>query len=84
MAVTDDPLKLLVESCIEDFAAWLLQAEVVEAHPLNVELPGQPQRVDQLFRLALSGHPPLADAGAGVDGAGETGIAPACRPDCHR
>lgn len=53
MAATDDPLKLLVETFIEDFAAWLLQAEVVEAHPLNVELPGQPQRVDQLYRVEL-------------------------------
>jgi predicted transposase YdaD len=43
----------LVETFIEDFAAWLLQAEVVEAPPLNVELPGQPQRVDQLFRVEL-------------------------------
>jgi predicted transposase YdaD len=53
MAATDDPLKVLVESCIEDFAAWLLNAEVLETHALNSELPGQPRRVDQLYRVKL-------------------------------
>src|SRR5262245_12560997 len=54
MAATDDPLKLLVESSILDFAAWLLNAEVIEAHTLNSELPGQSRRVDQLYRVKLA------------------------------
>jgi predicted transposase YdaD len=53
MADTDSPLKQLVESCILDFAAWLLNAEVQEAHAVNVELTGRSVRVDQLYRVAL-------------------------------
>jgi hypothetical protein len=39
MAELDSPLKQLVSAFIIDFAAWLLHADVREAHPLNVELP---------------------------------------------
>ncbi len=50
MAETDSPLKLLVSTCILDFAAWLLQEEVQDAQPLNVELPGENLAVDLVFR----------------------------------
>ena len=53
MAQTDSPLKDLVESCITDFAAWLLNAEVVAVQALNVEFPGQDARVDRLFQVLL-------------------------------
>jgi hypothetical protein len=53
MALTDSPLKDLVESCIIDFASWLLDAEVIAAQPLNTELAGQPVRVDQLYLVTL-------------------------------
>ena len=49
MAATDNPLKQLVEAFAEDFAAWLLKAEVREVHTLNVELLASPTRVDQLL-----------------------------------
>lgn len=54
MAQIDSPLKDLVESCITDFAAWLLNAEVIAADALNVEFPGQDARVDWLFRVLLA------------------------------
>jgi len=53
MASTDNPLKQLVESCITDFATWLLDSAVIDAQPLNVELLAQTVRVDQLYRVTL-------------------------------
>jgi hypothetical protein len=53
MASTDSPLKRLVSTFITDFAAWLLKAQVREARPLNVELPGETMAVDQVFRVVL-------------------------------
>jgi len=53
MASTDNPLKQLVESCITDFATWLLDSAVLDAQPLNVELLAQTVRVDQLYRVTL-------------------------------
>jgi predicted transposase YdaD len=54
MADTDSPLKQLVSTFISDFAAWLLQAEVREAHPLNVELPAETLAADQVFHVTLA------------------------------
>jgi predicted transposase YdaD len=54
MANTDSPLKQLVSVFISDFAAWLLQAEVREAHPLNVELPAEMLAADQVFHVTLA------------------------------
>jgi predicted transposase YdaD len=54
MADTDSPLKQLVSIFISDFAAWLLQAEVREAHPLNVELPAETLAADQVFHVTLA------------------------------
>src|SRR5574341_2578 len=53
MASTNSPLKRLVRTFITDFAAWLLKAQVREASPLNVELPGETLAVDQAFRVVL-------------------------------
>jgi hypothetical protein len=54
MASTDSPLKRLVSTFITDFAAWLLKAQVREARPLNIELPGEILAVDQVFRVVLA------------------------------
>ncbi len=55
MAETDSPLKRLLHTSIKDFAAWLLDTEVLEAHTVNVELPGGDLiRTDQLFRVFFS------------------------------
>ena len=54
MADLDSPLKQLVSAFITDFAAWLLHADVREAHPLNVELPGGTLVTDQLFLVTLA------------------------------
>ena len=54
MADTDSPLKQLVSAFITDFAAWLLQAEVHDAHPLNVELPTATLAADQVFQVTLA------------------------------
>src|SRR5215813_7397714 len=54
MAPIDSPLKRLVSAFITDFAAWLLQADVQEAHPLNVELPTETLTVDQVFHITLA------------------------------
>ena len=54
MADTDSPLKQLVSAFITDFAAWLLQAEVRAAHPLNVELPAETLAADQVFQVTLT------------------------------
>ncbi|HEY7496665.1 MAG TPA: hypothetical protein VIH59_36865 [Candidatus Tectomicrobia bacterium] len=54
MADTDSPLKQLVSVFITDFAAWLLQAEVREAHPLNVEWPAETLATDQVFHITLA------------------------------
>ena len=54
MADTDSPLKQLVSAFITDFAAWLLQAEVRAAHPLNVELPAETLAADQVFQVTLA------------------------------
>ena len=54
MATTDSPLKLLCSAFITDFATWLLQTEVREARPLNVELPSELLAVDQVFLVTLA------------------------------
>jgi hypothetical protein len=54
MAELDSPLKQLVSAFIADFAAWLLHANVREAHNLNVELPGGMLTVDQVFHVTLA------------------------------
>lgn len=54
MASTDSPLKQLIETCITDFAAWLLNTAIKDAQPLNVELLAQTVRVDQLYRVTLA------------------------------
>ncbi|MCE7982726.1 MAG: hypothetical protein DYG89_16200 [Caldilinea sp. CFX5] len=55
MAETDDPLKRLFHTSIKDIAAWLLEAEVVDAQTVNIELPGgEPVRADHLFRVLLA------------------------------
>lgn len=55
MAETDDPLKRLLHTSIKDFAAWLLNTEVVDAQTVNIELPGgEPVRADHLFRVLLA------------------------------
>ena len=54
MADTDSPLKQLVSAFITDFAAWLLQAEVRDAYPLNVELPAAMLAADQVFQVTLA------------------------------
>jgi predicted transposase YdaD len=54
MASTDSPLKQLVESCITDFATWLLKGDVKHIQPLNVELQDQKVLVDQLYRVTLA------------------------------
>jgi hypothetical protein len=54
MADTDSPLKQLVSAFITNFAAWLLQAEVHDAHPLNVELPTATLAADQVFQITLA------------------------------
>jgi len=53
MAVTDSPLKQLVETFIEEFAAWLLNAPVESAQPLNPEFQANVVRTDLLFRITL-------------------------------
>jgi predicted transposase YdaD len=54
MADTDSPLKQLVSAFITDFASWLLQAEVRDAHPLNVELPAETLAADRVFQVTLT------------------------------
>ncbi len=54
MADTDSPLKQLFSAFITDFAAWLLQAEVREAHPLNIALPAETLAADQVFHVTLA------------------------------
>ena len=54
MADLDSPLKQLVSAFITDFATWLLHADVREAHPLNVELPGGMLTADQVFHVTLA------------------------------
>jgi hypothetical protein len=54
MAETDSPLKRLVQSAPVDFAAWLLNTEVIVAHEINIELPADVVRVDQLYRVTLN------------------------------
>ena len=54
MADLDSPLKQLVSAFTTDFAAWLLHADVREAHPLNVELPGSMLTADQVFHVTLA------------------------------
>lgn len=54
MPPTDSPLKQLISDFIEEFASWLLEADVRDAQPLNVELPGTDVAVDQLFRVTLA------------------------------
>jgi predicted transposase YdaD len=54
MADTDSPLKHLFSAFITDFAAWLLQADVRDAHPLNIELPAEMLAADQVFHVTLA------------------------------
>src|SRR5712691_6639466 len=54
MADTDSPLKQLFSAFITDFAAWLLQADVRDAYPLNIELPAETLAVDQVFHVTLA------------------------------
>src|SRR5262245_38905214 len=54
MAETDGPLKRLVSLFSTEFAAWLLQADVRQVRPLNVELPAETLAVDQVFHVLLS------------------------------
>jgi len=54
MADTDSPLKQLFRAFITDGAAWLLQADVRDAHPLNVELPAETLAADQVFHVILA------------------------------
>jgi predicted transposase YdaD len=54
MADLDSPLKQLVSAFITDFAAWLLHADIREAHPLNIELPGSMLAADQVFHVTLA------------------------------
>src|SRR6266446_8643979 len=54
MADTDSPLKQLFSAFITDFAAWLLQADVRDAHPLNIELPAEMLAADQVFHVTLA------------------------------
>jgi predicted transposase YdaD len=57
MALTDHPLKELLDSFALDFAGWLLEGEVQTAQPLNVELrPPETAAADQLFRVTLAGR----------------------------
>jgi hypothetical protein len=37
MAETDNPLKRLLQAAIEDFAAWLLAAEIRDVQTVNIE-----------------------------------------------
>ena len=55
MAATDNPLKRLVSSFIEDFASWILGVEVLEVISRNIELPPEPDSVltDQVFLVKL-------------------------------
>ena len=54
MADTDSPLKQLFSAFITDFAAWLLQADVRDAYPLNIELPAEILAADQIFHVTLA------------------------------
>lgn len=54
MAETDGPLKRLVSTFSIDFATWLLETEVRETRPLNVELPAEALAVDQVFHVILA------------------------------
>src|SRR5262249_27513750 len=54
MAATDHPLKLLVSTCITEFASWLLSAPVRTARPLNVELLADLLRTDQVFQVTMN------------------------------
>jgi hypothetical protein len=54
MAALDSPLKQLVSAFIVDFAAWILHADIREAHALNVELPGGMLTADQVFHVTLA------------------------------
>jgi predicted transposase YdaD len=57
MADTDSPLKQLFSAFITDFAAWLLQADVRAAYPLNIELPAETLAAGQIFHVTLAdGH----------------------------
>jgi predicted transposase YdaD len=53
MAPTDNPLKQLIAAFPTDFASWLLNAQAVEATPLNIELPAGSLSADQLYLVRL-------------------------------
>lgn len=53
MAPTDNPLKQLIAASPTDFASWLLDAQAVAATPLDIELPADSLRADQLYRVQL-------------------------------
>ena len=77
MADLDSPLKQLVSAFIADFAAWLLHADVREAHALNVEL-----RCDYAV-VALPGCAFVGDAGRGTRGCGAPSTPGASRADTY-
>jgi hypothetical protein len=54
MADTDSPLKRLLEIAAADIATWLIGQEVIETFAVNIELPADAMRVDQLFRAVLA------------------------------
>lgn len=51
MSVTDHPLKVFIQQSGRDFAAWLLDTEVLSVEPVNVELATETLRVDSLLRV---------------------------------
>lgn len=59
MVATDHPLKLLVSQFTLDFAAWLLQTDVVSAQQLNVELSTESVRLDSVFRVVKADGEPV-------------------------
>ncbi|ETW97803.1 MAG: hypothetical protein ETSY1_21270 [Candidatus Entotheonella factor] len=54
MAETDGPLKRLASQFSNEFAAWLLRANVRQTQPLNTNLPGAPVAADQVFQATLA------------------------------
>jgi predicted ATPase len=48
---TGSPLKQLFSAFITDFAAWLLQADMRDAYPLNIELLAETLAADQIFHV---------------------------------
>jgi len=57
MAATDNPLKRLVTTFIDDFATWLLKSDVDSVTSHNIELYAKPDpvRADEVFTVKLAG-----------------------------